>query len=48
MNIPLGIGKDGLPVGVQIVGRYWSEPDLIQFAKLVSKFSKGFVKPEGY
>ena len=48
LNIPLGIGEDGLPVGVQVVGRYWSEPDLLHFAKLVSKFTAGFVKPEGY
>ena len=48
INIPLGIGKDGLPMGVQVVGPYWSEPDLIQFAKLVSDFTPGFIRPEGY
>jgi len=48
INIPLGLGKEGLPMGVQVVGPYWSEPDLIQFAKLVSEFTPGFVKPEGY
>ena len=48
MNIPLGIGRDGLPVGIQVVGPYWSEPDLIQFAKLVSEFTPGFIRPEGY
>ena len=48
MNIPMGIGRDGLPVGVQVVGPYWSEPDLTHFAKLVSEFTPGFIKPEGY
>ena len=48
INIPLGLGKEGLPMGVQVVGPYWSEPDLIQFAKLVSEFTPGFIKPEGY
>ncbi|MEM7102896.1 MAG: amidase [Bacteroidota bacterium] len=48
MNIPLGIDKDGLPVGVQVVGPYWSEPVLLHFAKLVSKITEGFIKPEGY
>jgi amidase len=48
INIPLGIGKEGLPMGVQVVGPYWSEPDLIQFAKLVAEFTPGFIKPEGY
>ena len=48
MNLPLGIGQHGLPVGIQIVGPYWSEPDLIHFAKLVSAFTEGFVIPPGY
>ena len=47
MNIPLGLGKEGLPVGIQLVGPYWSEPDMLHFAKLVSEFTKGFVKPNG-
>jgi amidase len=48
INIPLGIGNDGLPVGVQVTGAYWSEPDLLHFAKLVSEFTPGFIRPEGY
>jgi Asp-tRNA(Asn)/Glu-tRNA(Gln) amidotransferase A subunit family amidase len=44
ISIPLGLGKEGLPVGVQVVGSYWSEPDLLHFAKLVSKHTEGFVK----
>ncbi len=48
IDIPLGIGEDGLPIGVQVVGPYWSEPDLIHFAKLVSEFTPGFIKPEKY
>lgn len=47
MNIPLGLGKEGLPVGIQLVGPYWSEPDMLHFTKLVSEFIKGFVKPNG-
>ena len=46
--IPMGIGEEGLPMGVQVVGPYWSEPDLIHFAKLMSQFTPGFIKPEGY
>jgi amidase len=48
MNIPLGLGKEGLPLGVQIVGPYWSEPELIAFAKQASQLTEGFVKPAGY
>ncbi len=47
MNIPLGLGKEGLPVGIQLVGAYWSEPDMLHFAKLVAEFTVGFVKPDG-
>ncbi len=48
MNIPLGLGKEGLPVGIQLVGPYWSEPNMLHFAKLVSEFTKGSVKPDGF
>jgi Asp-tRNA(Asn)/Glu-tRNA(Gln) amidotransferase A subunit family amidase len=48
LQIPLGLGKEGLPLGVQIVGPYWSEPELIAFARQVAKLTDGFVKPAGY
>jgi amidase len=48
LNIPLGLGKEGLPLGVQIVGPYWSEPEIIAFAKYASQLTEGFVKPAGY
>lgn len=46
--IPLGLGAEGLPLGVQIVGRYWSEPELLHFANKVAALTNGFVKPNGY
>jgi amidase len=48
MCIPLGLGKEELPVGVQVVGPYWSEPDIIHFTKLMAKDTKGFVPPKGF
>ena len=48
VTIPLGLGKEGLPIGVQIVGKYWSEPQLLQFAKKVATITEGFIKPSGY
>src|SRR5215204_1554043 len=48
ITIPLGLGKEGLPIGLQIVGRYWSEPELISFAKQVAKLTEGFVRPNNY
>jgi len=46
--IPLGMGTEGLPLGIQIVGAYWSEPDLINFAKQTAALTPGFMKPKGY
>jgi amidase len=48
IQMPLGMSEDGLPFGVQIVGPYWSEPELLNFARLISELTMGFVKPEGY
>jgi amidase len=48
LNMPLGLDPAGLPVGVQLVGSYWSEPNLLNFAKLASPLTPGFVKPAGY
>ena len=48
ITVPLGPGIDGLPLGIQIVGPYWSEPELIDFAKQVTALTPGFVKPKGY
>lgn len=48
ITIPLGLGKEGLPIGVQIVSKYWNEPELIHFAKKVSKLTQGFIRPQGY
>lgn len=48
ITIPLGLGEEGLPIGVQIVGKYWSEPELLQVAKKIATLTEGFVKPDGY
>ncbi len=48
MNIPIGLGKNGLPLGIQIAGPYWSEPEMFHFAKQVASLTPGFIKPEGY
>ncbi len=33
LAVPLGSSAEGLPVGAQLVGPYWSEPQLLQFAR---------------
>ena len=45
LNIPLGLNPDGLPLGVQVVGPWWSEPELIRFANLSAGLTPGFIPP---
>ena len=45
---PIGLTKDGLPVGVQIIGRQYGDYDCIQFAKLLEKEYRGFEPPPAY
>jgi amidase len=45
---PVGRDKDGLPVGLQIMGPYWEDATPIIFAKLLAQVLDGFVAPPGY
>ena len=45
---PVGRTKDGLPVGIQIMGPYWEDATPITFADLLSREVGGFVAPPGY
>jgi amidase len=46
--MPLGTSNDGLPIGVQLVGPYWSEPELFHIARQLSPLMNGFVAPAGF
>jgi amidase len=46
--IPTGLSKDGLPIGVQVVGPHYGDLTCIQFAKIMEKEYRGFVPPPGY
>jgi Asp-tRNA(Asn)/Glu-tRNA(Gln) amidotransferase A subunit family amidase len=46
--MPLGTSKDGLPLGVQLIGPYWSEPELLRIARKLAPLTKGFVAPQGF
>jgi len=45
---PAGLAKDGLPVGVQIVGPYLEDRTPIHFAKLIEEITGGFRAPPGF
>jgi amidase len=43
--LPLARSRDGLPIGVQLVGRRWSEPALLAAAKKIALITGPFVPP---
>jgi amidase len=45
---PIGESRDGLPIGVQIVGRQYGDYETIAFAKLLEKEYRSFVPPPAY
>jgi amidase len=45
---PIGLSKEGLPIGVQIIGRQYGDYDCIQFAKLLEEKYRSFKPPPGY
>lgn len=47
ITVPLGLNRQGLPIGIQIVGRYYSEPELLHLAKLLESLTPKFQQPNG-
>ncbi|HEY6394015.1 MAG TPA: amidase family protein, partial [Candidatus Binataceae bacterium] len=43
--VPAGKDRDGLPIGVQIVGRAFGEESVLAIAKAVESALGGFEKP---
>lgn len=46
--IPLGKDRDGLPVGVQLIGRRWEDERLLAIADRVADLTGGYQRPPGY
>jgi amidase len=46
--LPMGYTQEGLPLGVQIVGRRWKDMELLQAAKLINDAVGAFKNPPGY
>ena len=46
--LPYKLDHDGLPVGVQIVGKRWGESRLLGIAKALSDVTGEFKRPPGY
>ena len=48
LSLPCGHDSDGLPIGLQLVGKRWSEERLLGIAKAIDPLTGGFRRPPGY
>ena len=46
--VPIGRTEEGLPLGMQIVGKRWREMELLAIAQEINKVVGGFQHPSGY
>jgi amidase len=46
--LPAGTARDGLPVGLQVIGPYLEDRTVIDFAGRLAELTGGFVPPHGY
>jgi amidase len=46
--LPVTLDGDGLPIGVQLVGKRWGESRLLAIAQAISEMTGGFQRPPGY
>lgn len=48
VSIPLGLDAQGLPVGVQAIGRQFEDAELLHFAGLIEPLVAGYVAPPAF
>jgi amidase len=48
VTIPIGLSSEGLPIGVQVVGRRWNEMAVLEVARQVSSVAQAYRSPPGY
>ena len=46
--LPYKLDRDGLPIGIQMVGKRWDESRLLAMAKALSEVTGAFQRPPGY
>ena len=46
--IPIGQSEDGLPIGIQIVGKRWQDMELLAIAQEINKVAGNLQHPDGY
>jgi amidase len=48
VTLALGVSREGLPIGVQVVGRRWGEMALLSTADALTHIAGPFCRPPGY
>jgi len=48
LSMPCGEDRDGLPIGLQLVGKRWSEARLLGVAAAIEPLTGGFRRPPAY
>jgi amidase len=48
LSLPCGQDRHGLPIGLQLVGKRWSESRLLGIASAIAPLTGGFRRPPGY
>jgi amidase len=48
VTIPIGQSPQGLPIGIQVVGRKWQEMALLNVAAQIAALTPGYRQPPGY
>ena len=46
--IPIGQNKEGLPIGIQIIGKRWQEMELLAVSQEIDRVADSFVYPDNY
>jgi amidase len=46
--MPADRSGDGLPIGMQVVGRAWRDMELLSVARAIARVTGPFVPPPGY
>jgi aspartyl-tRNA(Asn)/glutamyl-tRNA(Gln) amidotransferase subunit A len=48
ISVPAGVDKDGLPLGLQIIGRSFDEETMLRAAAALEKAAAFTLRPTGY
>ena len=46
VSVPVGLDADGLPLGLQLIGRPWEEGDLLNHAHVLERAAGFVAKPQ--